>query len=339
MLKDIPQNLNIKNKQMNIFIIGSGTFGTAISNELVRNTDNKVTIFSRSLEKANEINTFHTNKRYFPNKKLNTSLKCTNVYSDIEKADVIFIAIPSSFLRDVLVEFQDFISNNQLVVNLSKGIFENGDTVVDYLKGLLDSENIVSLKGPSFAVEIMEHADTLLTLGYSFENQKDIINSMFRNTNLHFDSTKDIKGVEVLSVVKNMYALLIGVIDAKYNSPNTRFMFLTKVFTEIRILNNYFNGNLDTMFLSCGLGDICLTSLNDLSRNRTLGLLIGKGLYNPSSNGGAVVTEGINSIKIIYSLIDQSLIKKLPFLNKLHVFLNSNSKGITLDFNEFFKNI
>ena len=85
MLKDIQQNLNIGNKQMNIFIIGSGTFGTAISNELVRNTDNKVTIFSRSLEKANEINTFHTNKRYFPNKKLNTSLKGKIVFSAIDK--------------------------------------------------------------------------------------------------------------------------------------------------------------------------------------------------------------------------------------------------------------
>ncbi len=187
---------------MNIFVIGSGTFGTAISNELLSNTGNKVTIFSRSLEKANEINTSHTNKRYFPNKKLNKSLKCTNVHSDVKKADVVFIAIPSSFLRDVLVEFQEFISNNQLVVNLSKGIFENGDTVVNYLEKLLDSENIVSLKGPSFAIEIMEHADTLLTLGYSFKEQKDIVNRIFSNTNLHFDSTKDIKGVEVLSVVK-----------------------------------------------------------------------------------------------------------------------------------------
>ena len=81
---------------MNIFIIGSGTFGTAIANELTRNINNKVTIFSRSEEKKNEINNFHTNKKYFPNKKLSHSLFCTNEYSDIQNADVIFLALPSS---------------------------------------------------------------------------------------------------------------------------------------------------------------------------------------------------------------------------------------------------
>ena len=75
---------------MNIFIMGSGTFGTAIANELARNINNKVTIFSRSEEKKNEINNFHTNKKMFPKKKLSHSLFCTNEYSDIQNADVIF---------------------------------------------------------------------------------------------------------------------------------------------------------------------------------------------------------------------------------------------------------
>ena len=94
----------------------------------------------------------------------------------------------------------------------------------------------------------MEHANTLLTLGYSNENQKELIRRIFMYTNIHFDSTKDIRGVEILSAIKNIYALLIGIIDAKYNSPNTRFMFLTKAFTEIRILNNEFKGDLNTYF-------------------------------------------------------------------------------------------
>ena len=323
---------------MNIFVIGSGTFGTAISNELANNKSNNVVLFSRSLNKVNEINNNHTNKKYFPNKKLNTLLESTNIHSEIIKADVIFIALPSSILKDGINDFRNYISKNQLVVNLSKGIFKDGYTIVDFLSEFLDSENIVCLKGPSFAVEIMEHANTLLTLGYSNKNQKDLVSKIFLDTNIHFDSTKDIRGVEILSVIKNIYALLIGVIDAKYNSPNTRFMFLTKAFTEIRILNKEFQGDLDTLFLSCGLGDLCLTSLNDLSRNRTLGLLIGKGFYNPNSKENTVIIEGLNSINIIFSLIDEALIYKLPFLMKLHSFFNSNKKSFIVDFNEFIDN-
>jgi len=323
---------------MNIFVIGSGTFGTAISNELANNKSNNVVLFSRSLNKVNEINNNHTNKKYFPNKKLNTLLQSTNIHSEIIKADVIFIALPSSILKDGINDFRNYISKNQLVVNLSKGIFKDGYTIVDFLSEFLDSENIVCLKGPSFAVEIMEHANTLLTLGYSNKNQKDLVSKIFLDTNIHFDSTKDIRGVEILSVIKNIYALLIGVIDAKYNSPNTRFMFLTKAFTEIRILNKEFQGDLDTLFLSCGLGDLCLTSLNDLSRNRTLGLLIGKGFYNPNSKENIVIIEGLDAVNIIFSLIDEALIYKLPFLMKLHSFFNSNKKSFIVDFNEFIDN-
>ena len=323
---------------MNIFVIGSGTFGTAISNELANNKSNNVVLFSRSLNKVNEINNNHTNKKYFPNKKLNTLLQSTNIHSEIIKADVIFIALPSSILKDGINDFRNYISKNQLVVNLSKGIFKDGYTIVDFLSEFLDSENIVCLKGPSFAVEIMEHANTLLTLGYSNKNQKDLVSKIFLDTNIHFDSTKDIRGVEILSVIKNIYALLIGVIDAKYNSPNTRFMFLTKAFTEIRILNKEFQGDLDTLFLSCGLGDLCLTSLNDLSRNRTFGLLIGKGFYNPNSKENTVIIEGLNAINIIVSLIDETLMSKLPFLMKLHSFFNSNKKSFIVDFNEFIDN-
>ena len=111
---------------MNIFIIGSGTFGTAISNELANNSSNNVIIFARSLDTVNEINNKHTNKKYFPNKQLNLSLKSTNIHADIASADVIFIALPSSVLKDALVDFRDYISQNQLLVNLSKGIYKDG---------------------------------------------------------------------------------------------------------------------------------------------------------------------------------------------------------------------
>ncbi|MDB9895778.1 NAD(P)-binding domain-containing protein [Flavobacteriales bacterium] len=321
---------------MNIYIIGSGTFGTAIANSLAQNKNNNVTLYSRSQQVVYDINQNNINHKYFPNTKLSANIKATDNTDRVSEFDIVFLAIPSSAIITCICDFKDKISKDQIIVNLSKGIFENGEIITDYLANFFNTKNIVSLKGPSFAIEIMENAKTLLTLAYSQRFQFDILSQLFKKTNIFLDSTKDIKGVEILSVVKNIYALFIGIIDAKYNSHNTRFMFMTKVFSEIRMLNKYFGGNENTLFLSCGLGDACLTSLNDLSRNRTLGLLIGKGFYESNSKDNTVVIEGLNSINTIYSLIDKNLIINFPILSKLHFYLNSDERRFNIDVNEMF---
>ena len=191
------------------------------------------------------------------------------------------------------------------------------------------------MKGPSFAVEIMNRAETVLTLGYSKEKQKEIIYEIFSNTCISLESTKDINGVEILGVIKNIYAILLGIVDEKFTSPNSQFMILSKVFNEIKILNNIFKGDTMTIFLACGLGDICLTSFNELSRNRTLGKQIGKGLYKPRENNMNVV-EGVNSLKTIVSLIDASILKELPLLNELYLFFDSELNEINIDLKELY---
>ena len=320
---------------MNIYIICSGTFGTAISNSLAKNLNNNVTLYSRSQKIVDDINNNNFNTNYFPNTKLNTKIKATNDPGRVSGHEFVFLAIPSSAIKECLNNFKYKISNQQIIINLSKGIFNNGQTITDYLASFFDNKNIVSLKGPSFAIEIMENAKTLLTLACAEKFLFEKISKLFLKTNIFLDYTNDIKGVEVLSVIKNIYALFMGVIDAKYNSHNTRFMFMTKVFSEIRMLNNNLGGNENTLFLSCGLGDVCLTSLNDLSRNRTLGLLIGKGFYESNSKDNTVVIEGLNSVKTIYTMIDQKLVSDFPILSKLHFYLNSNEKRFNIDLKEF----
>ena len=219
-------------------------------------------------------------------------------------------------------------------MNLSKGLFAKGVTVIESIEEKLGIKNIVTLKGPSFAVELIDHADTLLTLGYKTNAQYQIMCSIFKGTALHIDCSTDIRGVEVLSVVKNIYALVLGVVDAKYNSPNTRFMILTKAFFEVRVLLRSLGGVDDTLFLACGFGDLCMTSLNDLSRNRTLGLLIGKGFFNSGYKSNAVILEGLNAVNLIHSLPLEHVREDLPLLNKLHDFFESKKSLLSIDFDE-----
>jgi glycerol-3-phosphate dehydrogenase (NAD(P)+) len=319
---------------MNILVLGAGIFGTAIANELSVNKDNNVILFSRNQDKVDEINKFHTNKSCFPNKHLTNSLLASSDNKDIKNADVIFIALPSSVIIENLDSLRSFFCENVLIVNLSKGLFSDGITIVDSIKKTLNTDNVVALKGPSFAVEVMEHADTLLTLGYTTHEQYEIIKLIVKDTALHIDRTTDIRGVEVLSVLKNIYALVLGVIDAKYNSPNTRFMILTKAFSEIRILLRSLGGSEDTLFLACGFGDLCLTSLNDLSRNRTLGLLIGKGFFSADYKSNSVILEGLNAIDMLHQLVDDKTNKDMPIFNKLYSFIDKKESEFEIEFND-----
>jgi glycerol-3-phosphate dehydrogenase len=320
---------------MNILVLGGGTFGTAIANELSVNTENNVVLYSRNEGKVEEINNCNTNKSCFPNKHLTKFLSATSDKNEIKKADVVFIALPSNVIIENLLILQSYFKDDALFVNLSKGLFAEGVTIVESIKESIGIDNIVTLKGPSFAVEVMEHADTLLTLGYSTSDQYEIINTLIKNTSLHIDCTTDIRGVELLSVLKNIYALVLGVVDAKYNSPNTRFMILTKAFSEARILLKSVGGSEDTLFLACGFGDFCLTSLNDLSRNRTLGLLIGKGFFSADYKSNSVILEGLNAIEMFHDLVvDKDINAKLPLFNKVHSFFANQETELEFKFDE-----
>ena len=322
---------------MNILVLGAGTFGTAIANELAINKKNNVILFSRSLNKVSEINQNNTNQDFFPNKQLTKELTATSDINDIKFVDIIFIALPSSTIISFLLSIKQNFKKDVLIINLSKGLYKNGITIVESIKKKIDIQNVITLKGPSFAVEIMEHAETLLTLGYSTSNQYRTVIKIIKNTSLNIDSTKDLLGVEVLSVLKNIYALFIGVIDAKYDSPNTRFMFLTKAFSEIRIILKFLGGKEETLFLGCGFGDLCLTSLNDLSRNRTLGLLIGKDFFNFNDNSNNTILEGVRAIMIMNNLLPKELKRSLPIFNKLNNFFSKKKQKFEIDFKQLFK--
>ena len=320
---------------MNIIVYGAGAFGTAIAKTLSINKQNNVLLFSKNESKVNEINKFSTNKSCFPNKHLSSSIRATSNENDFTNSDVVFIAYPSVLIIEKIELINCQLKENVLLVNLSKGLLAEGTTVVDAIRQKFKLKNIVTLKGPSFAVELMDHASTLLTLGYDTQNQLDTVNKVIKNTVLHIDFTNDIRGVEILSTLKNIYAIFLGIVDAKYNSSNTRFMMLTKAFSEVRLILKELGGCESTLFLSCGFGDLCLTSLNDLSRNRTLGLLIGKDFYNDDYKSNSVILEGLSSINMIYKLVNGNIIEQLPILAKLYNYFSGKTQDIDVVFNDF----
>ena len=323
---------------MKITILGGGSFGTALACQIAENENNQVTLLVRNEEISEEINREHVNSKYFPNKRLPHNLKASTDLSILGNAELIFLAVPTKSIPQIIDTLKKYLKPESLVVNVAKGLFDEGKTIVEYLREVLEFENIITLKGASFSVEMINSAPTLVTLGFENKAQLIKVETAFSKTNIYLDFTTDIRGVELLSALKNIYAILLGHIDAKYNAANTRFLFLTKAFSEIKIILKAMGGKPETMDLSCGIGDISLTALNDLSRNRTLGLLIGKGFYNPSFQDNSVVLEGIKTLKLIDKAISEDLRRKLPLLQEMiSLLVKEGEYTLNLDFDELFK--
>lgn len=291
----------------NICIAGAGTIGTALGHVLAEKENLTVTLLSVEADVVADINTRHFNTTYFPQIKLNPGLRASGDNAVLLSADIIFLAVPSVVVVSYVRSLKDFIRPDAVLVNLAKGFGSDKETIVDVLKTVV-SNPVCTLKGPTFARELINHMPTAMTVGAESQSIFEMLSSVFKGTTIHTDFTKDVYGVEILSILKNIYAIIIGIVDAHFDSPNLRFMIFTRAFNEMRHGLLKFGGKQETMFRYCGIGDFGLTALNDLSRNRTLGLLIGKGFFTDDISG-KVVLEG----RIAAGIICEQLHKmKIP---------------------------
>lgn len=307
-----------------IVFVGSGAIATAIGNVLARKGMHDVTLLSIEEEVVESINNQRLNIAYFPNVKLSRNIKASTDVSILKDADVIFMAIPSTAVVDYLRDKIDYINPESLMVNLAKGFGKDDRLIPDCLREFMQNP-IMTMKGPSFAREIINRQETGFTLASETNDYFNEISDLFVNTNICFDYSNDVNGVEYASILKNIYAIVIGMIDANYDSANMRSLIITKAINEMRNLLMVFGGKDITMFNYCGFGDFSLTALNDMSRNRTLGLLIGKGFFN-SGISEKVVLEGRIAVDVFYQKVQDSHvdINAYPLMSELYHVFNDN---------------
>ncbi|MCX6284546.1 MAG: hypothetical protein NTW31_09970 [Bacteroidetes bacterium] len=301
-----------------ISIIGAGTIGTAIGTILSENSSGEVLLLSVEETVVGSINEQHINAKYFPGHHLHGDLKATTDVSRLTGSSVIFLAIPSVVMLDYLKSIRGYIPPTSILVNLAKGFGCGESTIVDCLKQEF-SNPVCTLKGPSFAKEIINRIPTGFTLGHPGETIADEVSVLFKGSTIYLDFSDDIQGVELLSILKNIYAIVLGIVDAQFNSPNLRFLILTRAFREMMNIMLYFGGREETIYKYCGYGDFTLTALNDLSRNRTLGLLIGKGFFTEHVSH-ELVLEGKTAASIFYEKIarETAVEQRFPIMSELY---------------------
>lgn len=284
-------------KQRRICIVGTGNFATALGNRLIQNERNDVTLLSVEKKIVDSINNRHENYHYFPNVKLSARLKATMNKDVLSESEHVFLAIPSFVVVDYVLDNIDLINNDAIIVNLAKGFSKDRKKSIAEALETHVSNTVCTLKGPTFAREVINNIPTAMTLGSRDTQTYHSIKELFRDTGFYIDHSSDIIAVELLSILKNIYAIAIGIIDAHFNSPNIRFFILNRAFNEMRNILKDNQLEEETIFRYCGYGDFALTALNDLSRNRTLGLLIGKGFFTEAISN-RVLLEGQIAVKV-----------------------------------------
>ena len=306
-----------------IVVAGGGVFGTSVAERLTWNRNNDVTIHTIEEDVERDINTNHQNTKYFPTKFLSPRLTATMDDSVFEGADVILLVLPSKVIVPFSERIRKHTTGNPLIVNLAKGMSDEGAFITEDIPFLRRA----SMKGPSFAIETMNGFPTSFTFGGEKSDYEYFRDNVLPHTGFTLDWTEDTRSVELCSILKNMYAIAIGLVSGKYGSPNVDFLVYTKAVREMRKLLRLYSCSEETIFCYCGLGDLGLTALNDLSRNRTFGMLIGKGfLFNEEKNAATVI-EGKRTISIIAKKVKEEGIEdEFPLVTNLYHLLYEDGK-------------
>ena len=222
----------------------------------------------------------------------------------------IFYVLPAKAFDKFL---KNYLINNQVnnFIICSKGLGEKGEFVSDLAKENLRIKNLFILSGPSFADEVILNKPTALSL--AGKKQHETIGILFHSSNLRLYYSNHIKTLEFLGILKNIYALGAGIIDALNLGENAKASYLTRCLYEIKSTLKIKKLDQEQLFSLGGVGDLFLTSNSLKSRNYNFGYRL---IKNKLKNSEKITIEGLNSIHVINKNKDIDF-NKLPILKTI----------------------
>ena len=282
---------------MKIGIYGTGVFALALSSIL---TDNKhsVTLYTKFKEEKDELIKNKGSKR-LPKYKINEKIKITNDLDEMTKdKDFLIIALPVPFIEDALKKSNLKDASDILIA--SKGITKDKLLVSELVKKYTSGSTGV-ISGPTFASDVV----------------KSKINLAFKNDYVKLEYKKDIEIIELLGSIKNVYAIISGMLDGLGATTSTKSLFMTEAIKEEEKISDNFGGLRDDAISFAGVGDLILTCGSTESRNYSFGKIIGEKGINAAKNYLKENTvEGYDTINniaelVLYGKIESKLMENL----------------------------
>ena len=285
---------------MDAGIIGLGNLGTAIGNMIACNGYD-VLAWEYNPAVVEEVNTNHTNTRFLQGVNLHSTLRATSSLGEVLTAcPLIFIALPSVYIKPTLEPHKVEIQPETLIVNMAKGIdARSGLTTFQTLAELFPRNACVMLSGPTIANEFARQMPTVVVLAGKSKSDLLKVSRLLDNEYFRTRFSEDAIGVELGGVLKNIYAIGLGLLDGKQvKSINFRAVYLTLAMEEITRIGVSLGAKIETFLYLAGVGDLLATSLSEHSHNRRMGELLAQGLsLSQIESKMGVAPEGFNTLR------------------------------------------
>jgi glycerol-3-phosphate dehydrogenase (NAD(P)+) len=281
-----------------IGVVGGGAWGTALAC-LARRAGRRVTLWSRDPAIATAIAHDRTNSVYLPGQAIEAGIEAAARLDDLGSCDVVLLVCPAQAVREVAVQ----LIGHAPVVICAKGIEARSGLLMPELLGeVLPGRPIAMLSGPSFAEEVVRGLPTAVSIATIDEELGRALAGSLAGGFFRPYWTNDVLGVALGGAVKNVLAIAAGIVEGRGLGHNAAAALITRGFAEIARLGQAMGAQLETLTGLSGLGDIVLTCHGPLSRNRSLGLALGKGVsLSDYMSGRRQVVEGAATAPAVLS--------------------------------------
>lgn len=302
-----------------IGILGGGSWGTALA-ILLANKNNEVHIWVRNKEQLRQMKELRENKKYLPGISIPDEIEITD---DISKViygkKLIVLSTATHGIREVLESSRSEFNNNQVMVNVAKGIENNTLLRISEIVGeILPNNPYAVLSGPSHAEEVARNIPTTVVSASKEKAVAEYVQDIFMSPYFRVYTNPDIIGVELGGSLKNVIALGAGISDGLGYGDNTKAALMTRGIIEISRLGVKLGANSKTFSGLSGVGDLIVTCTSMHSRNRRAGILIGQGqTLDEAIKSVGMVVEGIKTTRSAYELAEKNNVI-MPITNELY---------------------
>lgn len=332
-----------KMTKQKIAVLGPGSWGTALA-QVLNDNGHEVRLWGNVVEQIEEINTNHTNQRYFKDITLDSKIKAyTNLEEAINNVDSILFVVPTKVTRLVAKQVANLLKHKVVLMHASKGLepgtHERLSTILEEEISEQYRSDIVVVSGPSHAEEAIVRDITLITAASKDIEAAKYVQKLFSNHYFRLYTNTDVVGVETAGALKNIIAVGAGALHGLGYGDNAKAAIITRGLAEITRLGVQLGADPLTFSGLSGVGDLIVTGTSVHSRNWRTGDALGRGekLEDIEKNMGMVI-EGISTTKVAYE-IAQNLNVYMPITEAIYksIYEGANIKDSILDMmsNEF----
>ncbi len=309
-------------------VLGAGSWGTALAVLLCKN-GHDVSLWSYSKSGVEKLQKDRENKSKLPGVMFPDELQITE---DLKEAmsgkEMLVLAVPSIHIRTTAKNMKPFIENNQIIINVSKGIEENTlMTLTEQIEEELPGIDVAVLSGPSHAEEVGKGLPTTCVAGAKTKEIAELIQATFMNEEFRVYTSSDVLGIEIGGALKNVIALSAGIADGLGYGDNTKAALITRGIAEITRLGVKMGGKKESFSGLTGIGDLIVTCASVHSRNRKAGYLMGQGkTMQEAMDEVKMVVEGVYSAKAAMALAKKYEVS-MPIIEQVNAVLFENKNA------------